>query len=59
MRTTAEPSAAAAGGWRIWIDRGGTFTDVVALGPVGQLCVRKVLSAQPGGGGDPAVRVMA
>lgn len=46
-------------GWRIWIDRGGTFTDVVALSPQGQILVRKVLSVQPGVPGDPAVRAMA
>jgi 5-oxoprolinase (ATP-hydrolysing) len=59
LKTTADPGAAAAGGWRIWIDRGGTFTDVVALDPAGQLWVRKVLSVQPGDAGDPAVRAMA
>jgi 5-oxoprolinase (ATP-hydrolysing) len=45
----------AGGGWRFWIDRGGTFTDVVALDPYGALTVRKVLSRQPGRPGDPAV----
>ena len=59
MRTTAEPGPAAAGGWRIWIDRGGTFTDVVALSPRGQILARKVLSVQPGVPGDPAVQAMA
>jgi 5-oxoprolinase (ATP-hydrolysing) len=45
-------------GWHIWIDRGGTFTDVVALSPQGQLLVRKVLSVHPGVPGDPAVQAM-
>ena len=58
MRTTAESNAAAAAGWRIWIDRGGTFTDVVALSPQGQILVRKVLSVQPSVPGDPAVQAM-
>jgi 5-oxoprolinase (ATP-hydrolysing) len=58
LRTTAESNAAAAAGWRIWIDRGGTFTDVVALSPQGQILVRKVLSVQPGVPGDPAVQAM-
>ena len=31
-------------GWHIWIDRGGTFTDVVARAPDGTLHVRKLLS---------------
>lgn len=45
-------------GWRIWIDRGGTFTDVVARDPQGRLRVRKVLSEQPDRPGDPAVRAI-
>jgi len=45
-------------GWRIWIDRGGTFTDVVARDPTGVLRVRKVLSEQPDHPGDPAVRAV-
>ena len=43
------------GGWRFAVDRGGTFTDLVGLGPGGDLVVRKVLSEQPGWRGDPAV----
>ncbi|MCP9931946.1 hydantoinase B/oxoprolinase family protein [Cyanobium sp. AMD-g] len=35
------------GGWRFWIDRGGTFTDVVARTPAGELLVRKRLSDPP------------
>ncbi|RZJ30416.1 MAG: hypothetical protein EON85_05070, partial [Brevundimonas sp.] len=27
-------------GWRFWIDRGGTFTDVVARAPDGRLTTR-------------------
>jgi 5-oxoprolinase (ATP-hydrolysing) len=34
-------------GWRFWIDRGGTFTDVVACSPSGELVVRKLLSDPP------------
>ena len=45
-------------GWRFWIDRGGTFTDVVARSPDGGLQVRKVLSVQPEVPGDPAVRAI-
>src|SRR5215470_1196721 len=41
-------------GWQFWIDRGGTFTDVVGVSPTGQLHVRKVLS-QPGEQ-DPGIR---
>ena len=35
-------------GWRFWIDRGGTFTDVVARAPNGVQTVRKLLSVNPG-----------
>jgi 5-oxoprolinase (ATP-hydrolysing) len=35
-------------GWQFWIDRGGTFTDVVARGPDGVQTVRKLLSENPG-----------
>ena len=45
-------------GWRFWIDRGGTFTDVVARSPAGELRVEKVLSEQPEAAGDPAVRAI-
>ncbi|TGH20621.1 MAG: hypothetical protein ERJ68_06630 [Aphanocapsa feldmannii 277cI] len=38
-----EPSPQA-GGWQFWIDRGGTFTDVVARTPDGTLCSSKLLS---------------
>jgi 5-oxoprolinase (ATP-hydrolysing) len=34
-------------GWRFWIDRGGTFTDVVARSPDGGTQVRKLLSECP------------
>jgi 5-oxoprolinase (ATP-hydrolysing) len=43
-------------GWRFAIDRGGTFTDVVAWDPAGRLHVRKVLSQDPRDASDPAVR---
>ncbi len=36
-------------GWRFLIDRGGTFTDVIARAPDGSLTVRKWLSRQPDG----------
>lgn len=34
-------------GWQFWVDRGGTFTDIVAKAPDGQLLVHKLLSEQP------------
>ena len=33
--------------WQFWIDRGGTFTDVVARRPDGQLLTHKLLSDNP------------
>jgi len=42
-------------GWQFWIDRGGTFTDVVARAPNGELTARKLLSNNPGHYRDAAV----
>ena len=33
--------------WQFWIDRGGTFTDVVALRPDGEIETAKLLSENP------------
>ncbi|WP_404785798.1 hydantoinase B/oxoprolinase family protein [Altericista sp. CCNU0014] len=33
--------------WQFWIDRGGTFTDVVARRPNGEIVVHKLLSENP------------
>jgi 5-oxoprolinase (ATP-hydrolysing) len=33
--------------WQIWIDRGGTFTDLVAKNPDGELITHKLLSENP------------
>lgn len=35
------------GRWQFWIDRGGTFTDVVARRPDGQILLHKLLSENP------------
>src|SRR6266702_2341861 len=43
------------GRWEVWIDRGGTFTDVGARRPDGTLAVHKLLSENPGAYADPAV----
>ncbi len=37
-----------ASGWQLGVDRGGTFTDVVARAPDGSLSVRKLLTRSPG-----------
>ena len=34
--------------WQFWIDRGGTFTDIVARRPDGSLVTHKLLSENPG-----------
>lgn len=44
--------------WRFWVDRGGTFTDVVALSPKGELRTAKLLSEDPGRYDDAAVEAM-
>ena len=41
--------------WEFWIDRGGTFTDIVARGPDGRLVARKLLSDNPAAYRDAAV----
>lgn len=43
------------GRWEFWIDRGGTFTDVVGRDPGGHLVSRKLLSHDPGRRQDAAV----
>jgi 5-oxoprolinase (ATP-hydrolysing) len=47
-------SRAAGGKWQFWIDRGGTFTDVVGRGPDGGLVALKLLSENPGRYADAA-----
>ncbi len=42
-------------GWQFWIDRGGTFTDIVARDPAGRLSASKLLSENPGRYRDAAV----
>jgi 5-oxoprolinase (ATP-hydrolysing) len=42
--------------WDFWIDRGGTFTDVVARRPDGSLIAHKLLSENPGAYADAAVQ---
>jgi 5-oxoprolinase (ATP-hydrolysing) len=44
------------GTWDFWIDRGGTFTDVVARAPDGTLHARKLLSENPSAYPDAAVQ---
>jgi 5-oxoprolinase (ATP-hydrolysing) len=41
--------------WEFWVDRGGTFTDVVARAPDGSLTAHKLLSDNPRAYRDAAV----
>ena len=41
--------------WQFWIDRGGTFTDIVARRPDGSLLTHKLLSEDPGHYADAAL----
>lgn len=43
-------------GWQFWVDRGGTFTDVVARMPDGTLKTHKLLSENPEAYRDAAVQ---
>ena len=41
--------------WQFWVDRGGTFTDIVALRPDGYLLTHKLLSENPQHYADAAI----
>ncbi|CUH54216.1 hydantoinase B/oxoprolinase family protein [Shimia marina] len=43
------------GAWQFWVDRGGTFTDIVAKAPDGHLQTHKLLSENPESYNDAAV----
>lgn len=43
-------------GWQFWVDRGGTFTDIVAKRPDGTLVTHKLLSENPERYKDAAVQ---
>ena len=44
---TTENSNSSSYGWEFWVDRGGTFTDVIGRGGSGELRTAKLLSASP------------
>ncbi|HSR71304.1 MAG TPA: hydantoinase/oxoprolinase family protein, partial [Kiloniellales bacterium] len=50
------PVSAPTGGWQFWVDRGGTFTDVVGRRPDGRVVSHKLLSENPGRYRDAAVQ---
>lgn len=46
-------------GWQFWIDRGGTFTDIVARRPDGEMVTHKLLSENPRQYDDAAIAGIA
>ncbi|MDP3895136.1 MAG: hydantoinase/oxoprolinase N-terminal domain-containing protein, partial [Mesorhizobium sp.] len=44
------------GTWDFWIDRGGTFTDIIGRDPAGKLHPHKLLSENPEAYSDAAVQ---
>jgi taurine dioxygenase len=44
--------------WQFWIDRGGTFTDIIAQKPNGQILTHKLLSQNPQQYRDAAIHGM-
>src|SRR6266849_121704 len=48
-------NASANSRWEFWIDRGGTFTDIVARRPDGSIATHKLLSEDPGRYRDAAL----
>ena len=56
MQAPSTMTTAPAGNrWQFWIDRGGTFTDIVAKRPDGSLTTHKLLSENPEQYKDAAV----
>ncbi|MFH1804278.1 MAG: hydantoinase B/oxoprolinase family protein [Pseudomonadota bacterium] len=47
---------ASSGKWQFWVDRGGTFTDIVARSPEGELITHKLLSENPERYNDAAIQ---
>lgn len=47
MQHTAENTGSKQEKWQFWVDRGGTFTDIVAKQPDGELVTHKLLSDNP------------
>ena len=44
--------------WQFWVDRGGTFTDIVARAPDGRLTTHKLLSENPQAYKDAAIHAI-
>ncbi|TPJ71330.1 hydantoinase B/oxoprolinase family protein [Mesorhizobium sp. B2-6-2] len=50
------PAAVGTGKWDFWVDRGGTFTDIIGRDPRGRLHPRKLLSENPEAYADAAIQ---
>ena len=55
-KTQSSGKGADKSGWQFWVDRGGTFTDVVARSPEGELATHKLLSENPEAYDDAALQ---
>ena len=42
--------------WQFWIDRGGTFTDIIGRSPKGEIHTHKLLSENPTHYSDAAIQ---
>ena len=42
--------------WQFWIDRGGTFTDIIGRNPDGKISTHKLLSENPQQYSDAAIQ---
>ncbi len=54
-KLSPQSSESSSKSWEFWIDRGGTFTDVIGRRPDGSLVTHKLLSENPEGYRDAAV----
>ena len=55
-KTDGKTDGTTGGSWDFWIDRGGTFTDVIGRRPDGTLVAHKLLSENPEAYRDAAVQ---
>ena len=55
-QSSSHPSAQDTAKWQFWIDRGGTFTDIVARAPDGSIRTHKLLSENPEQYKDAAIQ---
>src|ERR1700704_763082 len=56
MQASGKTDGTTGGSWDFWIDRGGTFTDIIGRRPDGTLVAHKLLSENPQAYRDAAVQ---